>query len=205
LRFAVTVAIRFELRDPLGGVHFVEPRDGYFNDRPRHCFTTAAICESRLFMPCVDTFAELEDGGAESGRLTPQYPTWELAFTVAPGLTAVSVGTLDRQLVLPDGRTIFHYRLNNPTGAHGIGFAVGPFELYPDPKVSVWPKKCCVLGARAHVCVCKLFVNSKRRFMSWWYLSAPATGSWHVTFLPSGIGEQSEAHRGCVPGGCSVL
>lgn len=130
------MGIRFELQDPLGGVHFVEPKDGFFTDRPRHVFTTAAICESRLFMPCVDTFAELsEDGDVGSERLRPQYPTWDLAFTVAKGLTAVSVGNLDRQLALEDGRTIFHYHLSHPTGAHGIGFAIGPFEVYPDPKV----------------------------------------------------------------------
>jgi hypothetical protein len=45
----------------------------------------------------VDTFAEI-DGEAGSARLKPQYPTWELAFTVAPGLVAVSVGTLDKQV-----------------------------------------------------------------------------------------------------------
>eukprot|EP00038_Savillea_parva_P002322 m.113352 g.113352 ORF g.113352 m.113352 type:complete len:2116 (+) comp10798_c0_seq3:312-6659(+) len=127
------IAVRFELRDPLGGVHFVVPRDGFYEDRPRHCFTTAGVCESRLFMPCVDTFAEASEGASE--RLEPQYPTWELAFTVAKGLVAVSVGALERQYALPDGRTIFHYRLSNHTGAHGIGFAVGPFEAYPDPKI----------------------------------------------------------------------
>ena len=30
---------------------------------------------------------------------------------------------------------MFTYRLANPTGAHGIGFAIGPFEVYPDPLV----------------------------------------------------------------------
>jgi hypothetical protein len=56
---------------PLGGVHFVNPQDGFFADRPSHMFTCADVGEARLFMPCVDTFgidaaADLDDPGRSS-------------------------------------------------------------------------------------------------------------------------------------------
>lgn len=54
----MTLTIWFELRNALGGVHFVTNRDGYFSDRPKHMYTCAGILESRLFMPCIDLLGE---------------------------------------------------------------------------------------------------------------------------------------------------
>lgn len=129
------VMIEFTLVDPLGGIHFVVPRDNYFLDRPSHAYTSTGVCESRLIMPCVDLYGEeISRDASTEGVLKPQYPTWDLQFTVPEGMTAVCSGSLHKQMKLPDGRSFFRYSLNSPTKASGIGFAVGPFSAFPDEK-----------------------------------------------------------------------
>lgn len=70
---------------------------------------------SRLWFPCVDSFAE---------------PcTWKLEYTVDDAMTAVSCGDLIEVVYTPDmRRKTFHYSLNIPTCAPNIALAVGYVE-----------------------------------------------------------------------------
>lgn len=67
---------------------------------------------SRLWFPCVDSFAE---------------PcTWKLEFTVDDSMIAVSCGDLVDVVFTPDmRRKTFHYALNTPACAPNIALAVG--------------------------------------------------------------------------------
>lgn len=67
---------------------------------------------SRLWFPCIDSFAE---------------PcTWRLEFTVDENMTAVSCGDLIEVVYTPDmRRKTFYYGLNVPTSAPNIALAVG--------------------------------------------------------------------------------
>ncbi|XP_031349697.1 transcription initiation factor TFIID subunit 2 [Photinus pyralis] len=85
-----------------------------------HLYTYGHENSSRLWFPCVDSYAE---------------PcTWKLEFTVDEGMTAVSNGDLIEVVFTPDmRRRTFHYVLGIPTCAPNISLAVGPFEIYVDP------------------------------------------------------------------------
>ena len=119
------VGIEFSLEDPVGGIHFVTPDDGSGNpnamyDLGAHMFTYGHENSSRLWFPCVDSYAE---------------PcTWKLEFTVDEKMTAVSCGELVETVMTPDlRRKTFHYVLNTPICAPNIALAVGPFEIFVDP------------------------------------------------------------------------
>lgn len=119
------VGIEFSLEDPVGGIHFVIPEDNTNNpnamyDLGAHFFTYGHENSSRLWFPCVDSYAE---------------PcTWKLEFTVDEKMTAVSCGELIETVMTPDlRRKTFHYVLNTPICAPNIALAVGPFEIYVDP------------------------------------------------------------------------
>lgn len=121
------VGIEFSLEDPAGGIHFAIPDDGSENpssmyERGAHMFTYGHENSSRLWFPCVDSYAE---------------PcTWKLEFTIDEKLTAVSVGDLVEVVNTPDRRCkTFHYVLNTPICAPNIALAVGPFEIYVDPNM----------------------------------------------------------------------
>lgn len=75
-------------------------------------FTYQYENSSRLWFPCVDSFAE---------------PcTWRLEFTVDESMTAVSCGDLIEVVYTPDmRRKTFHYMLTTPTCAPNIALAVG--------------------------------------------------------------------------------
>lgn len=83
-------------------------------------FTYGHENSSRLWFPCVDSYAE---------------PcTWKLEYTVDEKMTAVSCGDLVEVVMTPDRRCkTFHYVLNTPICAPNIALAVGPFEIYVDP------------------------------------------------------------------------
>lgn len=85
-----------------------------------HLYTYGHENSSRLWFPCVDSYAE---------------PcTWKLEFTVDESMVAVSNGDLMEVVYTPDmRRKTFHYALNIPTCAPNISLAVGPFEIYVDP------------------------------------------------------------------------
>lgn len=85
-----------------------------------HLFTCADENASRLWFPCVDSFAE---------------PcTWRLEFTVDESMTAVSCGELTEVVRVPGTKNkIYNYVLSTPVCAPNISLAVGPFEIYVDP------------------------------------------------------------------------
>ncbi|TMW40593.1 hypothetical protein DOY81_014327 [Sarcophaga bullata] len=99
------IGIEFSLENPHGGIHFVIPPTSEDETQPNsaHMFTYAYENSSRLWFPCVDSFAD---------------PcTWKLEFTVDKHLTAVSCGEYIMESVC----------------APNIALAVGPFEIYVDP------------------------------------------------------------------------
>ncbi|XP_067013693.2 transcription initiation factor TFIID subunit 2 [Anabrus simplex] len=115
------ISIEFSLEQPQGGVHFVIPDcEGTLAERGAHMFTYGHENSSRLWFPCVDSFAE---------------PcTWKLEFTVDESMTAVSCGDLIEVVYTPDmRRKTFHYVLSTPACAPNIALAVGPFEIFVDP------------------------------------------------------------------------
>ncbi|XP_072381444.1 transcription initiation factor TFIID subunit 2 [Diabrotica undecimpunctata] len=118
---ALRVGIEFSLECPQGGIHFVvPPKEGTYAERGVHLFTYGHQNSSRLWFPCVDSFAET--------------CTWKLEFTVDEELTAVSNGDLIEVVFTPDmRRKTYHYTLNIPTCAPNISLAVGPFEIFVDP------------------------------------------------------------------------
>lgn len=110
---ALRIGIEFSLEQPQGGLHFVVPdTEGSMVERAAHLFTYGHENSSRLWFPCVDSFAE---------------PcTWKLEFTVDENMTAVSCGDLIEVVYTPDmRRKTFHYNLNIPTCAPNIALAVG--------------------------------------------------------------------------------
>ncbi|SPP76981.1 blast:Transcription initiation factor TFIID subunit 2 [Drosophila guanche] len=117
------ISIEFSLEDPKSGVHFVIPQADKDDEKLLNCshmFTNCYENSSRLWFPCVDSFAD---------------PcTWKLEFTVDKNLTAVSCGELIEVQMTPDlRRKTFHYSVTTPVCAPNIALAVGPFEIYVDP------------------------------------------------------------------------
>ncbi|XP_065359365.1 transcription initiation factor TFIID subunit 2 [Calliphora vicina] len=116
------IGIEFSLENPQGGIHFVIPPTSEDETQPNssHMFTYAYENSSRLWFPCVDSFAD---------------PcTWKLEFTVDKHLTAVSCGELMEVVMTPDlRRKTYHYSLTVPVCAPNIALAVGPFEIFVDP------------------------------------------------------------------------
>ena len=88
-----------------------------------HLFTCCDENASRLWFPCVDSFAE---------------PcTWRLEFTVDESMTAVSCGELAEVVRVPGTKNkTYNYVLNTPVCAPNIALAVGPFEIYVDPHMN---------------------------------------------------------------------
>ncbi|XP_020816645.1 transcription initiation factor TFIID subunit 2 [Drosophila serrata] len=117
------IRIEFSLEDPKSGVHFVIPPASSDEDSQINCshmFTNCYENSTRLWFPCVDSFAD---------------PcTWRLEFTVDKNLTAVSCGELVEVIMTPDlRRKTFHYTVTTPVCAPNIALAVGQFEIYVDP------------------------------------------------------------------------
>ena len=120
----IKVAIEFGVENPLGGIHFVVPKnsEGSFAERGAHLFTSGFQNCSRLWFPCIDSYYE---------------PClWKLEFTVDASMTAISCGELTETVYSSDmKRKTFHYQLTVPSCAPDIGLAVGPFEVYVDPNM----------------------------------------------------------------------
>lgn len=117
------VGIEFSLESPQSGMHFVVPEgEGTMVERAAHMYTQSYENSSRLWFPCVDSYAE---------------PcTWKLEFTVDVDMIAVSCGELVDAVLTPDLRCkTYHYVLNTPVCAPNIAVAVGPFEVYVDPQM----------------------------------------------------------------------
>ncbi|KAK6625989.1 Transcription initiation factor TFIID subunit 2 [Polyplax serrata] len=115
------IGIEFSIEQPQGGLHFVIPEcEGSLVEKGAHMYSCGHENSSRLWFPCVDSYAE---------------PcTWKLEFTVDEFMTAVSNGDLIEVVYTPDmRRKTFHYLLTTPTCAPNICLAVGPFEIFVDP------------------------------------------------------------------------
>ncbi|XP_052846628.1 transcription initiation factor TFIID subunit 2 [Drosophila gunungcola] len=117
------IRIEFSLENPKSGVHFVIPPSSTDEETQMNCshmFTNCYENSTRLWFPCVDSFAD---------------PcTWRLEFTVDKNLTAVSCGELVEVIMTPDLRKkTFHYTVTTPVCAPNIALAVGQFEIYVDP------------------------------------------------------------------------
>ncbi|KAH8361580.1 hypothetical protein KR084_008772, partial [Drosophila pseudotakahashii] len=117
------IRIEFSLESPKSGVHFVIPPTSTDEETQMNCshmFTNCYENSTRLWFPCVDSFAD---------------PcTWRLEFTVDKNLTAVSCGELVEVIMTPDLRKkTYHYTVTTPVCAPNIALAVGQFEIYVDP------------------------------------------------------------------------
>ncbi|XP_049513060.1 LOW QUALITY PROTEIN: transcription initiation factor TFIID subunit 2-like [Dermacentor silvarum] len=120
---ALRVSVEFSLEKPQGGIHFVVPEcEGTFAERGVHLFTYGHENSSRLWFPCMDSYAD---------------PcTWKMEFTVDSNMIAVSCGDLVETVYTSDMRKkTFHYNLTTPTSAPKIALAVGPFEIFVDPQM----------------------------------------------------------------------
>lgn len=115
------IGLEFSLESPEAGLHFVivEHDDPTVAD-PSHMYTHGHENSTRLWFPCLDSYAE---------------PcTWKLEFTVDEEMTAVSCGELTEVILTPDSRRkTYHYVVSTPVCAPNIALAVGPFEIYVDP------------------------------------------------------------------------
>ncbi|XP_077546800.1 transcription initiation factor TFIID subunit 2-like [Haemaphysalis longicornis] len=117
------VSVEFSLEKPQGGIHFVVPEcEGTLAERGVHVFTYGHENSSRLWFPCIDSYAD---------------PcTWKMEFTVDSNMIAVSCGDLVETVYTSDMRKkTFHYTLSTPTSAPKIALAVGPFEIFVDPQM----------------------------------------------------------------------
>ncbi|XP_048328953.2 transcription initiation factor TFIID subunit 2 [Ziziphus jujuba] len=92
--------------------------------------TDNQIRRARCWFPCIDD--------------TLQRCCYDLEFTVAQNLTAVSTGSLLYQVLSKDDppRKTYVYRLDVPVSARWISLAVGPFEILPDHQFSVISHMC---------------------------------------------------------------
>lgn len=109
------IMIEFSLEQPKGGVQFVCD-----TSKDTHVFSYGWANSVRLWFPCVDSYTEVCH--------------WSLSFTVPHNMKAISCGDLTEQILSVDGkRNTFHYHISIPTPAPLIAFAIGCFEVYPDP------------------------------------------------------------------------
>ncbi|KAI5660153.1 hypothetical protein M9H77_28946 [Catharanthus roseus] len=90
----------------------------HFDDDVLH--TDNQIRRARCWFPCMDD--------------NLQYCSYDLEFTVARNLVAVSTGTLLYQVLSKDDppRKTYVYRLDIPVAARWISLVVAPFEIFPD-------------------------------------------------------------------------
>ncbi|CAN4088877.1 unnamed protein product [Withania somnifera] len=86
--------------------------------------TDNQIRRARCWFPCMDD--------------NLQCCCYDLEFTVASNLVAVSTGSLLYQIWTKDvpPRKTFVYRLSTPVSACWISLAVAPFEIFPDPNIT---------------------------------------------------------------------
>ncbi|OAY50235.1 transcription initiation factor TFIID subunit 2 isoform X2 [Manihot esculenta] len=100
----------------------------HFNDNVLH--TDNQIRRARCWFPCID---------ADSQRCC-----YDLEFTVARHLVAVSTGNLLYQVLRKDDHSYktYVYRLDIPVTAQWISLVVAPFEILPDPHVGFISHMC---------------------------------------------------------------
>ena len=127
----IRVVIYYSLEEPSGGVHFVrstsssssssagQPGEDTYSTSPTgeqrspHAFTCTYLESARLWLPCVDSHAEL--------------CTWRLEFTLPVALTVVASGELVDTVLCPHDASLktCYFELRTPTASSAIGFCIG--------------------------------------------------------------------------------
>ncbi|GAV02603.1 hypothetical protein RvY_13145 [Ramazzottius varieornatus] len=130
----VKLGVEFVVENPQAGLYFVLPASEddkkkgpsakkSLAERGCYLFSGGPENSSRLWFPCVDSYAE-------------SCP-WNIEITVDKDLTAVSCGQLLSTALTPDDtHKVFSYELTIPTCASHIAIAVGPFEVFTDPNMN---------------------------------------------------------------------
>ncbi|EDW04189.1 transcription initiation factor TFIID subunit 2 [Drosophila grimshawi] len=130
------IRIQFNFSNPKSGMHFVlRPPSASSSSAWKwaHMYTNCYENSSRLWFPCVDSYA------------APC--TWQLEFTVDKHFTAVSCGELVQVISSSDlSKKTFYYKLRTPVSAPNIALAVGPFEIYADPQITHEVTHFCLPG-----------------------------------------------------------
>ncbi|EDV23052.1 uncharacterized protein TRIADDRAFT_27954 [Trichoplax adhaerens] len=118
-----SLSIEYQIINPKSGIQFVVPStDNEHIKKSFHAFTCGHYNSSRLWFPCMDNYWNL--------------CTWSLSFNVDATMIAISNGELVKKIIDDDGKNVtFHYKLDVPTAAPNIGFAIGYFEIFVDPKI----------------------------------------------------------------------
>nr|XP_025616525.1 transcription initiation factor TFIID subunit 2 isoform X5 [Arachis hypogaea] len=100
----------------------------HFKDNVLH--TDNQIRRARCWFPCIDD--------------SSQRCCYDLEFTVAHNLVAVSTGSLLYQVLSKDNppRKTYVYKLDVPVAARWISLAVAPFEILPDHQFSLISHMC---------------------------------------------------------------
>ena len=125
----IRVVIYYSLEGPSGGVHFVrsastsssagQPNEDTSSTSPTgeqrspHAFTCTYLESTRLWLPCVDSHAEL--------------CTWRLEFTLPVAFTVVASGELVDTVLCPHDSSLktCYFELRTPTAPSAIGFCIG--------------------------------------------------------------------------------
>ncbi|KHN15152.1 Transcription initiation factor TFIID subunit 2 [Glycine soja] len=115
-----TVRIDYWIEKAETGIHF----------RNNLLHTDNQIRRARCWFPCIDD--------------NSQRCCYDLEFTVAHNLVAVSTGSLLYQVLSKDNppRKTYFYKLDVPVAARWISLAVAPFEILPDHQFSLISHMC---------------------------------------------------------------
>ncbi|KAL2645776.1 hypothetical protein AAZV13_05G012000 [Glycine max] len=115
-----TVRIDYWIEKAETGIHF----------RNNLLHTDNQIRRARCWFPCIDD--------------NSQRCCYDLEFTVAHNLVAVSTGSLLYQVLSKDNppRKTYFYKLDVPVAARWISLAVAPFEVFPDHQFSLISHMC---------------------------------------------------------------
>ncbi|KAK7265025.1 hypothetical protein RJT34_32641 [Clitoria ternatea] len=114
------VRIDYSIEKAETGIHF----------RNNVLHTDNQIRRARCWFPCIDD--------------NLQRCCYDLEFTVAHNLVAVSTGSLQYQVLSKDNppRKTYVYKLDVPVAARWISLAVAPFEIFPDHQFSLISHMC---------------------------------------------------------------
>ncbi|KAK6139962.1 hypothetical protein DH2020_026338 [Rehmannia glutinosa] len=140
----------------------------HFNDNVLH--TDNQLRRARCWFPCLDD--------------NLQCCCYDLEFTVASNLVAVSSGTLLHQVLTKDDppRKTYVYKLDVPVAAQWISLAVAPFEILPDRHGGVLSHFCLPSNLSKLRNTVVFFYNAFSHYED--YLSAPFPfGSYKQVFI----------------------
>ncbi|KAK7330203.1 hypothetical protein VNO77_24390 [Canavalia gladiata] len=110
--------------------YWIEKAEAGIHFRSNVLHTDNQIRRARCWFPCIDD--------------NSQRCCYDLEFTVAHNLVAVSTGSLLYQVLNKDNppRKTYVYKLDVPVAARWISLAVAPFEIFPDHQFSFISHMC---------------------------------------------------------------